>query len=79
MKKPLFLVFFIFCINCAFSQVKDSIKIENIQEVVIKGKKKQLEQTEKGNILNVAGTALEQKGNAAEILKFSPNVSKVGV
>lgn len=78
MKKPLFLVFFIFCINCAFSQVKDSIKIENIQEVVIKGKKKQLEQTEKGNILNVAGTALEQKGNAAEILKFSPNVSKVG-
>ena len=59
------------------SQTKDSIKTKEIEKVIIKGKKKQIEQTEKGIVLNVSGTNLEQKDNASEVLKFAPNVSQI--
>ena len=62
--------------NLFFSQNKDSLTTKEIKEIVIEGKKKQIEQTEKGIVLNVSGTSLEQKDNASEILKFSPNVSQ---
>lgn len=70
-----FLLFFT-VFNLFFSQNKDSLTTKEIEEISIKGKKKQIEQTEKGIVLNVSGTSLEQKDNASEILKFSPNVSQ---
>ena len=69
----LFILFFSF----SYSQ-NDTIKTRTIQEVTIKGKKKQVEQTKSGIILNVLGTVLEQKDNVSEILKFAPNVSQIG-
>ena len=62
--------------NNAEKKQNDSLKTKEIEKIVIKGKKKQIEQTEKGIVLNVSGTSLEQKDNASEILKFSPNVSQ---
>jgi len=60
-----------------FSQSKDSIKTKDIKEVTLKAKKKPIEQTEKGIVLNVSGTDLEKKGSAMEVLAFAPNVSQV--
>ncbi len=62
-----------------YAQEKDSISSKNIQEVVLQGKKKPIEQTEKGVILNVAGSDLEEKDNALTILSFAPNVSGTSV
>jgi hypothetical protein len=47
-------------------QKKNRCQTKEIKEIVIKGKKK-IEQTEKGIVLNVSGTSLEQKDNASEI------------
>lgn len=75
----IFLTFTLFCFISIrlFSQTSDTIKTKNIQEVVIKGQKKPVVQTEKGTILNVSGTNLEQKDDANEILKFAPTVSQI--
>lgn len=74
----IFLTFTLFCFSSIqlFSQTTDTLKIKNIQEVIIKGQKKSVLQTDKGILLNVAGSPLEQKENVNDILKFAPNVSQ---
>ena len=44
--------------NNAEKKQNDSLKTKEIEKIVIKGKKKQIEQTEKGIVLNVSGTSL---------------------
>ncbi|MDR2205253.1 MAG: outer membrane beta-barrel family protein [Flavobacteriaceae bacterium] len=59
-----------------YSQERDTLKTTEIKAVELKGKKKPIEQTNAGILLNVAGTALENKDNVVKILKFAPNVSQ---
>lgn len=76
-----FLLFLLIVFTAAplFSQENDSLKTKEIQEVTLQGKRKPVEQTEKGIILNVAGTDLEEKDNALRILSFAPNMSGLTV
>lgn len=76
-----FLLFLLIVFTAAplFSQENDSLKTKEIQEVTLQGKRKPVEQTEKGIILNVAGTDLEEKDNALRILFFAPNMSGLTV
>ena len=69
----------IFFSSSLYSQEKDSLKTEKIQQVTLHGKKKPIEQTEKGIMMNVAGSELEEKDNALNILSFAPNVSGTSV
>ncbi|MDO5615559.1 MAG: outer membrane beta-barrel family protein [Cruoricaptor ignavus] len=77
MKTTITLLSFL-AVSMVFAQNKDSIRTSQIKEVTLVGKKQPLEQTNKGVVLNVAGTTLQQRDNVAEVLKFAPNVSHVG-
>lgn len=54
--------------------VIDSEAIE-LNEIQVKGKKNMIKTTQEGIVLNVYGTALSEKGNAIDVLKFAPTVS----
>ncbi len=51
--------------------------VKQLDEVIVKAKKKILKQTDEGIKLNVAGTKLSDFNSMSEILSLSPNISMV--
>lgn len=79
MKKFLLFLWMCFPFFSFFAQENDTLKTKQIQEITLQGKKKPVEHTEKGIVLNVAGSDLEEKDNAFRVLSFAPNMDGLTV